>query len=120
MIYRCPTWWPFIMAFRYAIGRTRAIHDIEDWLLCNLDTIDQKEEYLNQMVQGSAQAIIDDCYHLQYGKTTVICKGDIEQKRNFMERVLWLMESNNIELQSFTKSELARAQDALKEAEIND
>ena len=113
-----PVWWPFINAFRYAIGRPNALDNIKDWLLANFDIIDHKSTYLNQLIQDGSNAIVLDCFEIARRKTTVLLSVDIQNKIEFVERVIKLAKVNNIALGGYTKTCLENAKEAAKSADI--
>ena len=113
-----PVWWPFINAFRYAIGRPNALDSIKDWLLVNFDIIDHKATYLNQLIQEGSNAIVVDCYQMTEGKAVLLLAIDVYRKMEFVERVIKLAKVNNIALGGYTKSCLENAKEAAKSADI--
>ena len=113
-----PVWWPFINAFRYAIGRPNALENIKDWLLANFDIIDHKSTYLNQLIQDGSNAIMLDCLEIYKGKTIVLLTVDVQNKIEFVERVIKLAKVNNIALGGYTKNCLENAKEAAKSADI--
>lgn len=113
-----PVWWPFINAFRYAIGRPNALDNVKDWLLANFDIIDHKATYLNQLIQDGSNAIVLDCFEIARRKTTVLLSVDIQNKIEFVERVIKLAKVNNIALGGYTKNCLESAKEAAKSADI--
>ena len=113
-----PVWWPFINAFRYAIGRPNALDNVKDWLLVNFDIIDHKATYLNQLIQDGSNAIVLDCFEIARRKTTVLLSVDIQNKIEFVERVIQLAKVNNIALGGYTKTCLENAKEAAKSADI--
>ena len=113
-----PVWWPFINAFRYAIGRPNALDNVKDWLLVNFDIIDHKATYLNQLIQDGSNAIVLDCFEIARRKTTVLLSVDIQNKIEFVERVIKLAKDNGIALGGYTKTCLENAKEAAKSADI--
>lgn len=113
-----PVWWPFINAFRYAIGRPNALDNVKDWLLANFDIIDHKSTYLNQLIQDGSNAIMLDCLEIYKGKTIVLLTVDVQNKIEFVERVIKLAKVNNIALGGYTKTCLENAKEAAKSADI--
>lgn len=113
-----PVWWPFINAFRYAIGRPNALDNVKDWLLTNFDIIDHKATYLNQLIQDGSNAIMLDCLEIHKGKTIVLLTVDVQNKIEFVERVIKLAKVNNIALGGYTKTCLENAKEAAKSADI--
>ena len=113
-----PVWWPFINAFRYAIGRANALDNVKDWLLANFDIIDHKSTYLNQLIQDGSNAIMLDCLEIYKGKTIVLLTVDVQNKIEFVERVIKLAKDNGIALGGYTKTCLENAKEAAKSADI--
>ena len=113
-----PVWWPFINAFRYAIGRPNALDNVKDWLLANFDIIDHKSTYLNQLIQDGSNAIMLDCLEIYKGKTIVLLTVDVQNKIEFVERVIKLAKDNGIALGGYTKTCLENAKEAAKSADI--
>lgn len=113
-----PVWWPFIMAFRYAINRPNALHDIEDWLLVNFPIIDHKATFLNQMIQDASQAVALDCRELNSGKTAVLIYEDVATKIRFINKVIKLAKENNIALGGYSKPCLENAKETAIWAEV--
>ena len=113
-----PVWWPFINAFRYAIGRPNALDNVKDWLLANFDIIDHKSTYLNQLIQDGSNATMLDCLEIYKGKTIVLLTVDVQNKIEFVERVIKLAKDNNIALGGYTKTCLENAKEAAKSADI--
>lgn len=107
-----PVWWPFIMAFRYAINRPNALHDIEDWLLVNFPIIDHKATFLNQMIQDASHAVELDCHELRSSKSAVLCYADVKIKIVFVKRVMKLAEENHIALSGYSNMCLNNAKAA--------